>query len=263
MADESIKKTILVALGICLACSLLIATAAVSLSPIQAENRRFDKIKNILIAGGLYSKDIDIAAVYTAKIEPIMIDLSSGATIGEDRFNEALNIADFDINEMARHAEYGQTVPPDTDLAQIDRMPKYMVVYYVKDNGALQRIILPVYGRGLFSMLYGLLALDKDLKEVAGITFYEQGETAGLGGEIVNPRWQAIWQGKEVFGDSGEVKLSIVKGQVNADTPDARHQIDGISGATITTRGVDQLVKFWLGENGYGPFLNKIAARED
>ena len=192
-----------------------------------------------------------------------MIDLSRGETIGEDRFDEALNIADFDINEMARHAEYGQTVSPDADIAQIERMPKNMVVYYVKDNGALKRIILPVYGRGLYSLLYGFLALDKNLKKVSGITFYEQGETAGLGGEIVNPRWQAIWQGKEVFGDSGEVKLTVVKGQVIADTPDAKHQIDGISGATLTTRGVDQLVKFWLGENGYGPFLNKLAARQE
>ena len=263
MADESIKKTILVALGICLVCSLLIATAAVSLSPIQAENRRLDRIKNILIAGELYSQDMDMAAVYTTKIKPIMIDLSSGEAIGEDRFNETLNIADFDIHEMAKHAKYGQSISPDADIAQIARMPKYMVVYYVKDNGAMQRIILPVYGRGLYSLLYGFLALDQDLKKVTGITFYEQGETAGLGGEIVNPRWQAIWQGKEVFDASGEVKLTIVKGYVNADSPDAKHQIDGIAGATITTRAVDQLVKFWLGEYGYGPFLNMLAARED
>lgn len=110
-------------------------------------------------------------------------------------------------------------------------------------------------------MLYGFLALDKDLRKVTGITFYEQGETAGLGGEIVNPRWQAKWKGKEVFGESGDVKLTVVKGPVNAGTPDAKHQIDGIAGATITTRGVDQLVKFWLGENGYGPFLKTLAAQ--
>lgn len=263
MADESIKQTILVALGICLVCSLLIATAAVSLSSIQAENKRLDKIKNILIAGGLYGENIDIATVFTDKIVPVMIDLGTGETVGTDRLDDVLNIRDFDIKEIAKHAEYGHSLPPDADIARIDRMPKYMVVYSVKENEALPKIILPVYGRGLYSMLYGFLALDKELRKVIGITFYEQGETAGLGGEIANPQWQEKWQGKEVFDETGEVKLTVIKGAVNPAAHEARHQIDGISGATMTSRGVDHLVKFWLGKNGYGPFLNKLASRED
>ena len=121
-----------------------------------------------------------------------------------------------------------------------------------------EKIILPVHGRGLFSMLYGFLALEGDLSTVSGITFYEQGETAGLGGEITNPRWQQIWKGKEAFGETGELRLTAVKGTVDPASPDAVHQVDGLSGATMTTRSVDNLVKFWLGAEGYGPLLERL-----
>lgn len=261
MADETIKKTVLVALGICLICSLFIATAAVSLGPIQTGNKRLDRIKNILVAGRLYDKNIDVASVFAEKIEPILIDLNSGDTVEPDRFGADMNVQDFDINQTAKHDEYGKTIPPEKDIAKINRMPKFMVIYYVRENETRQKIILPIYGRGLYSMLYGFLALDNDLKKVIGITFYEQGETAGLGGEIANPRWQEKWQDKEVFDEAGKVRISVVKGAVNPASPDAKYQIDGISGATMTSRGVDNLVKFWLGQNGYGPFLSNLATR--
>ena len=261
MAEETVKKTILMALGICLTCSFFIATAAVSLSSIQAGNKQKDKIKNILIAGGLYEKGVDVERVYTEKIEPVLIDLMTGELVGADRFGEDLDIQNFDINQTAKHGKYGKIVSSDLDLAKINRMPKFMVVYYVREKETIRKIILPVYGRGLYSMLYGFLAIGNDLKKVAGITFYEQGETAGLGGEITNPRWQERWRDKHIYGEDGKVKLSVVKGSVDPASSDAKFQIDGISGATMTSRGVDNLVKFWLGPNGYGPYLSRLAAR--
>ena len=112
MANETIKKTILMALGICLTCSFFIATAAVSLSTVQAENKKIDKIKNILVAGGLYEKGVDVERVYSENIEPVLIDLMTGKSVKADRIGEDLDIQNFDINQTAKHEKYGKIISP-------------------------------------------------------------------------------------------------------------------------------------------------------
>jgi Na+-transporting NADH:ubiquinone oxidoreductase subunit C len=140
---------------------------------------------------------------------------------------------------------------------QVQRIPNRQVVYYVKgEAGPREMVVLPIQGKGLWSTLYGFLALDKDGRTIRGITFYQHGETPGLGGEVDNPRWKALWKGKQAFDDQGEPIIEVIKG--HAEGPEADHQIDGISGATITGRGVSNFVQFWLGENGYRPFLEKF-----
>ena len=258
MENDSIKKILLVSIGVCLVCSLLVSTAAVTLNSIQNENIRLDKIKNILIAGDLFGKNVDLAKTYDEKIKPIMIDLETGNEVDKEKFDDVLNIEGFDIIEMANHLEYGKSLPREKDLAQVKRIPKYMVIYLVEKNEQLEKIILPVYGRGLWSTMFGFLALEKDLKTISGITFYAHGETPGLGGEIENPRWTSTWKGKDAYNDEGNVLIEVLKGQVDRSRPQAQHQIDGLTGATITTRGVNQLAKFWLGENGYGKLLEKL-----
>ncbi len=133
-----------------------------------------------------------------------------------------------------------------------------MLVYFIKEGEEINKIILPVYGKGLWSTMYAFLALDKDFKTVTGVTFYEHGETPGLGGEIENPRWNTLWKGKKAFDENNNVQLEIIKGVVDRNRPEANYQIDGLSGATITARGVDKMIKFWLGDYGYTPFLNKL-----
>jgi Na+-transporting NADH:ubiquinone oxidoreductase subunit C len=258
MPDAGVKKTITVALGVCTVCSILVSTAAVSLRPIQEENKRLDRIVNILEAGDLITVDADAMAVYNKKIKPVMIDLNTGKTISEESFSESMNINNFDIKSIADSKEYGKAVPPDRDIARIRRMPGHMVIYLVREDGATDRVVLPIYGKGLWSTMYGFIALDKDLKTVKGFTIYEHAETPGLGGEIDNPRWKAIWKGKQAFDENGNLKIEIIRGAVDTSRPEARHQVDGISGATLTSRGVDNLVKFWLGNDGYGPFLKRL-----
>ena len=126
------------------------------------------------------------------------------------------------------------------------------------DSGELSRIILPVHGYGLWSTMYALLALAPDGRTVKAITYYEQRETAGLGGEIANPSWQAKWVGKEVIDDNGEPVFRVAKGSVNEESPNAIHQVDGLSGATLTSNGVTNTIRFWLGEDGFGPYLEKL-----
>ncbi|HNT64850.1 MAG TPA: Na(+)-translocating NADH-quinone reductase subunit C [bacterium] len=257
MSNNSTRKTLTVALGVCLVCSIMVSAAAVSLSKIQKENKRRDKFKNILQAGDLYTDSTKVEETFRRAIQPQMIDLETGEVV-DPVFSDKLNVETFDIRAIAMDPELGVAVAQNKDLGQIKRKPRYMAVYPVVQNGEMVKIILPIYGKGLWSTMYGFLALNRDLRTIDGFTFYEHGETPGLGGEVDNPKWKSLWRGKAAFDDQGQVVIQVIKGQTDPGDPSAGHQIDGLSGATITTRGVDQLVKFWLGDQGYGPFLNKL-----
>ena len=107
-------------------------------------------------------------------------------------------------------------------------------------------------------MMYGFVAVQPDGNTINGLTYYEQGETAGLGGEIANPLWQKNFVGKKLYNDAGEVAITIGKGAAaNAD-----HGVDGLSGATMTTKGVQGSFAYWFSKNGFGPYLTKLKAGE-
>ena len=116
----------------------------------------------------------------------------------------------------------------------------------------------PVYGRGLYSTIRGVLALAPDLETVDSISFYEHGETPGLGGEIENTAWKRSWRGKAALDGEGNVLIRVLEGPVDPASEGANRRIDGLSGATYTSRGVDRLVRFWLGEEGYGPAIARL-----
>jgi Na+-transporting NADH:ubiquinone oxidoreductase subunit C len=262
MSNDSTQKMLIVALGVCLVCSVLVSTAAVSLNARQEKNKELDKIKNILVAGELMQEGADVQQVFADNVESALINLESGEYIPESDYTDKLNPATFDVKAMADDSEYGKRIPADLDVAKINKMPKVMSIYIVKDGETVDKYILPVYGKGLWSTMYGFLALGHDLQTIKGITFYEHGETPGLGGEIDNPKWQAIWKGKKAFKESGDVGITVIKGQVDASNANAVYQIDGLSGSTLTTRGLDAMVKFWLGEAGYGPFIQQVKNTE-
>ncbi len=262
MSHDSTKKTIVVALGVCLVCSVLVSTAAVGLSSIQEHNKKLDKIQNILSAGDIDYSTGDAAELYTQKVKPVVIELQSGEVLEENKIDPAITPENFDIKKLADDPEFGREIAPADDIAQIKRQPKYMVIYeVVNKEGAVDKYIFPIYGKGLWSTMYGFIALGHDLQQVEGFTFYEHGETPGLGGEVDNAGWKESWKGKQALDKDGNVIIEVIKGKVDPSGNNASHQIDGLSGATITTRGVDKLVKYWLGEGGYASFINKM--RED
>ncbi len=263
MSQDSTVKTVGVATGICLFCSLFVSIAAVKLKPLQIKNQKLDKVKNILQVANLADTvgKSEYMALYQERIKPVMIVLSSGDVLEETQFDEVLTLDSFDIQVFSGLPDYSQALSSDVDIAGIRRQPLHMIVYQLLENNSVEKLILPIYGKGLWSTLYGFLAIEKDLKTVSGITFYQHGETPGLGGEVDNPNWKGAWKGKRAFDDNGNVIIKVIKGKVIPGSPDADHQIDGLSGATLTARGVDNLVQFWLGENGYGPYLQKL--RED
>ncbi len=255
---DSTKKTLLVALGVCFVASILVSTAAVGLKPLQEKNKKLDLLKNILSAGNLYEEGIDIEKTYEENISAEIIDLKTGETIPESEHDAECNVINFNVNKMAASSKWGEDIPSKDDIAGIKRKPTAMVVYTVKDGENVDKYILPIYGKGLWSTLYGFVALDKDLHTIKGFTFYQHGETPGLGGEVDNPKWKSQWVGKQAYDEKGNLKIEVIKGIVDRNSDKAKYQIDGLSGSTLTTRGVSNLVRFWLSDNGYGPFLNKL-----
>ncbi|MBN2571522.1 MAG: Na(+)-translocating NADH-quinone reductase subunit C [Ignavibacteriales bacterium] len=258
MSNDSIVKIFLVTLGVCVVCAILVATTTVTLRERQEVNKQLDKIENILSVSGLEYNKQNIFTVYDDKIKPLIIELETGEEIQKSQFNKDLNIENFNIKKLSNHSKYGKSISPTHDLANIKKMPKYMLIYLVTENDELKKLILPIYGKGLWSTLYGFIAIDGDLKTITGLTFYEHGETPGLGGEVDNPRWKQIWAGKKAFDDNWNLKIEVIKGKVDKSSEEAIYHVDGLSGSTLTTRGVDNLVKFWLGENGYGPYFQKL-----
>jgi Na+-transporting NADH:ubiquinone oxidoreductase subunit C len=255
---DSTTKTILVALGVCFVASIIVSTAAVELKPIQEKNKELDLLKNILAAGDLYQEGIDISKTYKEKISSQIIDLQTGETIPVEKYDAQCNVDNFNVDVMASSSEWGEDITPSNDIAGIRRKPKAMVVYTVKDGEEVDKYILPIYGKGLWSTLYGFVALDKDLHTIKGFTFYQHGETPGLGGEVDNPNWKSQWVGKQAYDAEGNLKIEVIKGIVDRSSDKSKYQIDGLSGSTLTTRGVNNLVRFWLSEHGYGPFLSKL-----
>ena len=253
MARESVSKTFVVAIVLAAACSLLVSGAAIGLRSMQEANKVRDRKKNILIVAGLYDAKAAVEKSFQ-QIEPRVVDLATGEYAAEDQFDPET----FDQRAAAKDPNLSVTIPSEKDLAGIGRREKYSLVYLVKKDDKLDQVILPVDGKGLWSTLYGFLALDGDLNTVKGITFYEHAETPGLGGEIDNPTWKAKWAGKKVYDDKGGVQLVVIKGVADESSP---HQVDGLSGATLTANGVTNLVQYWLGDDGFKKLLERLKSQ--
>lgn len=263
MARDSISHTLLVATVLCIVCSVLVAGAAVGLRSRQEANKEQDQKKNVLIAAGLYDEEKQasnvVDAIFDSSITRVLIDLETGEPVDA----EVIDPTSYDQREAARKPELSAAVQPRDGLGGIKRREKYAFVYEVKnDSGEVDRVVLPIYGKGLWSTLYGFLAVSSDASTVGGVTFYEHGETPGLGGEVDNPRWKSKWHGKKLFDENGEIKIEVIKGTVVESTADAEYKIDGLSGATITSNGVERLVQYWIGPDGFGPFLKKLRQSE-
>ncbi|AZL84307.1 MULTISPECIES: Na(+)-translocating NADH-quinone reductase subunit C [Aliivibrio] len=248
--NDSIKKTLLVVVGLSLVCSLVVSMAASLLKDKQQYNAVLDKQKNIVAVASLNDKGTDIPAIYQEYIEPRLVDFSTG------EFVEG-NAASFNQRASAKDSATSIKLTPEQDKAKIIRRSNIGLVYLVKEDNELTRIILPIHGSGLWSMMYAFLAIETDGNTIAGITYYDQAETPGLGGEVENPQWRAQFIGKKLFNADGTLAIKVVKGGAPADSVSG---VDGLSGATLTSNGVQHTFDFWLGDMGFGPFLAKVKA---
>lgn len=254
MPRDSISQTLKIAIGVCLVCSILVSGAVVGLKEKQQANQELDRLKSVLMVAGYYTRDAEVQAIYARYFRPRWVELEQGRLLTTEEA-DALHLNNFNPKLIANDGQLSRPLDPDADQARILRKPRYMLIYLVESQDEIEQVILPIYGKGLWSTMYGLIALARDCSTVRGLVFYEHGETPGLGGEIENPRWRQGWVGKQIYDAAGNVRLRVIKGKVDAAAPQVVHLVDGLSGATLTTQGVDNMVQFWLGAGGYGQLL--------
>ena len=252
--NDSILKTLTVSFTVCLFCSLVVSFAAVSLRDAQNLNKLNDQRIKILKTAAIYDPAESIESQFT-RLTPKFVDFSNGLLL--DEF-EGLDLVTYDPVYFSKQAGFSSPIPPKLDIAVVKNKENIGKIYLLKDEESqLEKIILPIRGYGLWGTLYGYIAIDKDLNTISGLEFYEHKETPGLGAEVDNPKWKALWDGKKIYKD-GEIEIAVIKGKVDQTNKMADYQVDGLSGATLTSRGVTNMLAFWFSESGYRETLNKI-----
>ena len=248
---DSFGGTVAVVLAVSLFCSVVVAGAVVGLKPVQAEQKLLDKQRNILNVAGLLQEGTNVPQVYKDRIEARVVDLATGDYVKD--------LDHYDMRVEVKKTEQTVAIQPEVDFADLKRRTKYAEVYLVKSpEGKVEQVVLPIYGTGLWSVMYGFVAVQPDGNTINGITYYDQGETPGLGGEIANPLWQQRFVGKKLYDQQGNVAIRIAKGA----SADAEHGVDALSGASMTTKGVQGTFKYWFSQNGFAPYLSKLKAGE-
>lgn len=239
---ETLGGTIGVVIAVCLVCSIVVSGAAVGLRDLQTSNAAKDKQVKILEAAGIeMTAECDVSCTYDKFVEERYVDISTGQYVEVP--------TDFDMYKAANKADY--TVKVEGSNVGFQRRSSVASVYIVKsESGAVERLVLPVHGSGLWDLMYGFLALDADGNTIRELVYYQHKETPGLGAEILNPAWKAKWNGKKLFKD-GQIAIDVQK---NAN-PDDIYAIDALSGATLTSNGVENTLRYWAGANGFGPYL--------
>ncbi len=258
---DSTGYTVMFATGVSVACALLVASAAVGLRDRQEVNAQLYKQKNVLLAASLVKpgqavSSAEVQAIFDRSIRVRAVDLKTGQLLPEDKFDAK----GYDQRKARNDPALSRAAPAND--AQVARLPNYGTVYQVQ--GADQRVeqlVLPIEGMGMWGTVYGFLSLDRDGNTVRGLTFYEQKETPGLGGEIANPKWQALWVGRKAYDASWAPQLAVIKGQAGPPQNDPHH-VDGLSGATITSNGITRVVRFWLSDQGYAPYLKTVRGQD-
>jgi len=252
LSNDSTLKTILVVLAVCLCASLLVTASAVLLRPVQLANQERERQARLAeIVAGLPSGDA------ASEVETLVVDLASG------RYTRGIDPKDFDWQQAAKDPARSLALPPERDLAQIKRRAHHAVVNLVHGDKGVDLVILPVYGRGFGSVLHGFLGLSGDTRQVIGLVFHQHNETPGLGALIDDPTWLAQWRDKQVWDRMDRPALGVGAGKVLPGSPEERHQVDGLTGATWTGLGVTNLLRFWLGDDGFGRYLRNLRNRRD
>ncbi|MGM8849252.1 Na(+)-translocating NADH-quinone reductase subunit C [Salinicola halophyticus] len=248
-SNNSIKKTLIVAFSLCVICSVVVSSAAVVLKPKQVQNQELDRKSNILQVTQLYKPGDDVEEKYAELITPRVVNLETG------EYSEDLDPGSYDQFDAARDPATSRTLSGDDDIAGIGRQENFSTVYLVGNPDDPEQIVMPIRGQGLWGLMEGFLSVRGDGNTIVGLSYYDQSETPGLGGEVDNPRWKAKWEGKKIYedGDFQDPQIQLVKGGASGE-----YEVDALSGASLTSRGVTNMLRFWLSEGGYAPYLARF-----
>lgn len=251
--NDTMGKTLFVVVALCLVCSIIVAGSAVGLKPTQEQQRLLDKQRNVLevsgLLGGSPMSGEQIRTLYAERIDAKLVDLTNGSFVDEDPDK-------FDRDRALKDSTQSIALERRDDPSGLRRRPNLAQIFLVRDaDRNISQLILPINGNGLWSMMYAFVAVEIDGNTVVGINYYDQGETPGLGDEVTSMKWRKLWPGKKLFDGNGKVAIHLIKGRADPSDP---HAVDGVSGATLTSRGVSNMFNFWMGDLGYGPFLKKV-----
>jgi Na+-transporting NADH:ubiquinone oxidoreductase subunit C len=255
----SVPYKLAFAVGLCAVCALLVSTVSVSLRDRQQANRRMlGQGRQILSVAGLIAADEqlsreDIAERLFTGLDARLVDLESGRFVAEG------DAVTYDQEAAAEDPATSRDVAENP--AGVKRVPKLARIFVRSRAGKIESVILPIEGQGLWGEMRGFLAVAGDGRTIRGITFYEHSETPGYGAEVDSPAWKALWNGRLAYDENGVPRIAVKKGQAGSPEQDP-YQVDGISGSTLTGDAVTHLVRFWLGDHGFGPFLRRLRERE-
>lgn len=256
MRKDSPIRALLTVLVTAVVCSFFVSASVVLLRPIQLNNKLLERSGNVLALTGLLPSEQEVGddelLDLFKSLDARVVDIDTGDFDGEfDPYT-------FDERKAAADAELSDPIPSGEDFANLTRRSRYKTVYLVWKDGALSRMVLPIRGAGMWSMLYGYISLESDFNTIAGVLFYEQNETPGLGDQITRPHWDAKWVGKQLYDETGDMLFRIAEGPVQAGASGAEYQVDALTGATVTANAVTALMRYWFGPNGYGPLLAQL-----
>ena len=256
MNNDSPIKAVLVVVLVALVCSSLVSAAVVILRPIQLNNQLLDRSMNIVRLSGLLTAgselpDEEILSLFKS-LDARVVDIDSAA------FEPDIDPYTFDKRRAANNPEFSVAIPSEFDHTGMGRRSRLAPAFLVWQVDEIERIILPIRGNGMWSALYGYIALEPDMNTIADVVFYEQNETPGLGDQITGPDWLAQWQGKRIYDEQGEVRFAVSGGRVDDTSPSAAFEVDALTGATVTADAVTGLVRYWLGPHGYQLFLEHL-----
>jgi len=261
---ETVSRTLFVALILSVFFSVIVSVAAVMLKPAQEKNQTLNMKTNILAAADMLpaGASADQVEKVFSQFEVRLVNLDTGEYVEPS----AVGVTDpmkYDMYKAAFNPDLSTKIPAVEDIAGIKRRPDIARVFVLRNGDELEKVVLPISGYGLWSTLYGFVCLEGDANTIQGLGFYQHAETPGLGGEVDNPRWKSEWRGKVVYDEDKTVpQIKLVKGGVTAGTKDQEHKVDALSGATLTSRGVENLVDYWLGKRGFAPYLEKLREGE-
>jgi len=252
--NDSITKTLAVAFSVCLICSLVVSSSAVSLRDLQKENKLNDRRLKVLQVADIYDPRLSISEQFL-QLESKFIDFDTGRIFSE--YNN-FNIDEYDQVKVTKDANLSKAIPASDDIAIIKNRENVGKIYILRDElENIEKLILPIRGYGLWGTLYGFIAIESDFNTVSGIEFYEHKETPGLGAEVDNPKWKTSWKGKKIY-NNNQVALEVIKGRVEDGDSMSMYKVDGLSGATITSRGVSNMVAYWFSDSGYANLLKEL-----
>lgn len=244
---DSRGRTLLVAFVVSAICAAAVTGATAILRPIQAANRAAEEQLRLETLLDAIPGMAEVLAESDGALATVVVDLETG---------RAADIAPADLAAALEDPANWTELPPEADIADIGARPDYAQVYILRRDGDVELIVLPVAGQGYNGPIQAMLALKGDMDTVAGFTVTQQSETPGLGARIEEPAWQAKFAGKELFDARGDLRFELTR------APATDYEVDGITGATRTSNAVTRIIRFWVGPDGYGPFMDAVRRGE-